>query len=161
MLVKGSVKAKCRLTRKRSLDRTQPITTDIPCQNCEYNLRGLDQTGLCPECGSPISVSVRSHFEPTASSGRPYVVATLVGLALFTKNSPMLAQTDVAALRLISNVAFFVGFAIHVGVVVGSVKFFRADRKRDVGAMVLALIISAPIAFVLLFSLGMTLLYLY
>jgi hypothetical protein len=28
-----------------------PIETDIPCEACGYNLRGLSYTGRCPECG--------------------------------------------------------------------------------------------------------------
>ncbi len=31
------------------------VTKDRPCQNCGYNLRGLEAGGRCPECGTPIS----------------------------------------------------------------------------------------------------------
>ena len=34
------------------------IMDDIPCRRCSYNLRGLQQGGRCPECGTPIGVSV-------------------------------------------------------------------------------------------------------
>ncbi|MCH8342543.1 MAG: hypothetical protein IH983_00970 [Planctomycetes bacterium] len=30
------------------------IDTDKPCDQCEYNLRGLRYGGVCPECGTPI-----------------------------------------------------------------------------------------------------------
>lgn len=29
------------------------IATDLPCLGCGYNLRGLDASGACPECGKP------------------------------------------------------------------------------------------------------------
>jgi hypothetical protein len=38
------------------------IGDDTPCVNCGYNLRGLVPSGLCPECGSPISRSVYGDF---------------------------------------------------------------------------------------------------
>lgn len=34
------------------------ITADTPCRKCGYNLRGLGSDGLCPECGTPIAVSI-------------------------------------------------------------------------------------------------------
>jgi hypothetical protein len=34
------------------------INEDLPCIQCGYNLRGLEETGLCPECGSAIEPSV-------------------------------------------------------------------------------------------------------
>ena len=81
------------------------------------------------------------------------MVATLVGLALLAL-SAALSSTFVDT-GVISWVLAWLALATHLGVVVGSVKFWRAHRKRDVGAMALALIISVPIAFLLLIGLGM------
>ena len=91
------------------------------------------------------------HLEP-ASSGRPYVVATLVGLAMVALSFAM-QPTDVVALGVISWILVWLALATHLGVVIRSVKFWRAHRKRDVGAMVLALIISIAIAFLLIIGL--------
>ena len=33
------------------------IGEDLPCVRCGYNLRGLDVTGTCPECGGPVEAS--------------------------------------------------------------------------------------------------------
>ncbi|QDU32850.1 hypothetical protein KS4_08870 [Poriferisphaera corsica] len=33
----------------------QPITTDLPCAQCEYNLKTLSPTQSCPECGYPVN----------------------------------------------------------------------------------------------------------
>lgn len=39
-----------------------PIEFDLPCTSCGYNLRGLTQTGRCPECGASIEVSLRGDL---------------------------------------------------------------------------------------------------
>jgi len=45
------------------------VTADTPCRKCGYNLRGLSPGSLCPECGTPIAVSVSGDLlqfcEPT------------------------------------------------------------------------------------------------
>jgi hypothetical protein len=39
-----------------------PIATDLPCVSCGYNLRGLDPSGRCPECATPIADSMRGDL---------------------------------------------------------------------------------------------------
>jgi len=39
-----------------------PEETDILCENCGYMLNGLPDSGNCPECGSPIDLSVSERF---------------------------------------------------------------------------------------------------
>ena len=34
------------------------LEQDVPCAGCDYNLRGLSSTGLCPECGGSIQASI-------------------------------------------------------------------------------------------------------
>src|SRR3954464_10073122 len=34
------------------------VTGDVPCRKCGYNLKGLLVAGRCPECGTPIGLSV-------------------------------------------------------------------------------------------------------
>lgn len=34
------------------------VTGDVFCTRCEYNLRTLARTGLCPECGTPVRLSL-------------------------------------------------------------------------------------------------------
>lgn len=34
------------------------IVVDCPCKRCHYNLRGLSEHGRCPECGTPIGLSL-------------------------------------------------------------------------------------------------------
>jgi hypothetical protein len=34
------------------------VLIDTPCRKCQYNLRSLSLQGLCPECATPVSLSV-------------------------------------------------------------------------------------------------------
>jgi hypothetical protein len=34
------------------------VTDDIPCRKCSYNLRTQPTSGQCPECGTPVAVSI-------------------------------------------------------------------------------------------------------
>ncbi len=41
--------------------RAACLAEDIPCIQCEYNLRGLMPGGRCPECGGEIALSLAEH----------------------------------------------------------------------------------------------------
>lgn len=43
------------------LSALQAATYDLPCVKCKYLLRGLDETGCCPECGTSIAESKAAH----------------------------------------------------------------------------------------------------
>jgi hypothetical protein len=34
------------------------VDRDIPCVTCKYNLRGLEDAGICPECGAAVAQSL-------------------------------------------------------------------------------------------------------
>ena len=38
------------------------VEQDAPCRRCGYNLRGLALAGQCPECGTPVGVSVQGDW---------------------------------------------------------------------------------------------------
>jgi hypothetical protein len=38
------------------------VTLDTTCRRCGYNLRGLDEAGRCPECGTPIGLSTQGDL---------------------------------------------------------------------------------------------------
>jgi MFS family permease len=40
----------------------QFVETDVPCQRCGYNLRGLPRCGRCPECGAPVIVALHEDW---------------------------------------------------------------------------------------------------
>src|SRR5512143_3355421 len=44
----------------RLVDADQRVCVDVPCDACGYNLRTLQATGTCPECGAAVLDSIRS-----------------------------------------------------------------------------------------------------
>jgi hypothetical protein len=40
----------------------QFVGVDTPCRNCSYNLRTLPTSAVCPECGLPVALSLRSDL---------------------------------------------------------------------------------------------------
>jgi hypothetical protein len=44
------------------IDENGIVTADVTCRGCSYNLRGLHQDGKCPECGTPVGLSIRGNL---------------------------------------------------------------------------------------------------
>jgi hypothetical protein len=49
---------------------------DVRCLRCEYNLRGLDRAGNCPECGEPIEASWERYELQRAFGYTPLHIAS-------------------------------------------------------------------------------------
>jgi hypothetical protein len=99
------------------LDPAGAIATDIPCHACSYNLRGLTLDHRCPECGSPVSVSIQGNFlrfaDPdwldTLARGNRRVVlgiALVPGLVLFLFAG--VAVISSGALSISRNTAYII-----------------------------------------------------
>lgn len=64
------------------------VDGDFPCRKCAYNLRGLPKNGLCPECGTPVEISIGTdllrYSDPTyllsMRRGIHLIFAGVVGL---------------------------------------------------------------------------------
>ena len=86
-------------------DGQDDVTTDLACRHCGYNLRGLRRAGNCPECNTPIEMSLRGNLlqyaDPawveTVSKGLTIIlwmilvwfVAAIVGGFLAVATSPV------------------------------------------------------------------------
>ncbi len=51
-----------RETTGRAVGGSVSIPDDTPCRKCGYNLRGLMPEGRCPECGTPIGLSLHGRL---------------------------------------------------------------------------------------------------
>ena len=60
----------------------QVVTADSPCRKCGYNLRGLRGDGRCPECGTPVGVSILGNLLRFSDPAWLRVVARGMGLTL-------------------------------------------------------------------------------
>ena len=60
-----------------------PISVDIPCDTCGYNLRSLNTAALCPECRTPVAASIVQTTivgVPTSRTERRWAVFVIAGI---------------------------------------------------------------------------------
>ena len=65
-----------------ALNKAETLAADVPCLTCGYNLRGLQSTGHCPECGQAIDPCFRQWraFGPGALERRAWMRQVVRGL---------------------------------------------------------------------------------
>jgi len=44
------------------IDENGNVSEDVLCRKCSYNVRGLHRNGKCPECGTPVGLSIRGNL---------------------------------------------------------------------------------------------------
>lgn len=54
--------AKSAALGRSDIPTAEPTARDLPCVACGYDLRGLSQSGRCPECGAAIERSLRGNL---------------------------------------------------------------------------------------------------
>jgi FtsH-binding integral membrane protein len=47
---------------QQPVDPNATLDRDAPCRKCAYNLRGLSAAGRCPECGTPVGLSIHGDL---------------------------------------------------------------------------------------------------
>jgi hypothetical protein len=80
------------------LDPEGVVAVDVPCRQCAYDLRGLPRDGRCPECGTPVAMSLWRwliHFAPVEWLTRVVRGAMLCGTGMcLILASPFLAPVS-------------------------------------------------------------------
>jgi len=133
------------------LDKEGNIRLDLPCAECDYNLRGLPARGECPECGSAIADSCRIHQHPIRQMLIP--AAPLAGISLLLAVSShystnWYSTVSVSApnypwIRLCQNLSAFMGVCSIIVFVITLLVFILKRRNLP---MALALILTGFIA---------------
>lgn len=111
--------------------------TDVPCVGCGYNLRGLEASGKCPECGLDISRSL--HGDQLVYSGSAYLASLCRGIRIIF--AALIAQVALLALGIAAGAVVF-------GLVGGG----SASPAIETLVMGLALLADVAVAIVLIFG---------
>jgi hypothetical protein len=77
------------------------IAEDIPCMECQYDLRGLNVPGKCPECGHDLAESITTYREERLPVTRWWAkqmieATTLSAIALFLMVLPLMLPDSMA-----------------------------------------------------------------
>jgi hypothetical protein len=92
------------------------VQDDSPCRKCGYNLRGLSPDGRCPECGTPVGLSL--HGDLLRYSDPPWVQTVARGFRL-----------------MIGGIAVIV-VAVILGMIVGGIGWTQGTLLVELLALV-------------------------
>jgi hypothetical protein len=67
------------------------VLQDLPCRNCAYNLRTLPTSGVCPECATPVAVSLKSDLFRFSNPGWIKQLRSGAGLVVIGVFSALIA----------------------------------------------------------------------
>jgi hypothetical protein len=95
------------------VDAAGNVTRDMPCRRCSYNVRGLHFAGRCPECGTPVGISIYGNLLRFSDPAWVDKLARGVNLILWGIVAAILAAIAGIALARVHpaliNVAAFAG----------------------------------------------------
>ena len=126
---------------------SEPIAVDHECVKCDYNLRGLQPNGRCPECGHDIASSLKTP------RGRPSVrlSVALTVLGVLCVAAPQIAfrppRNDVLEFG-----SLFLTLALELAATILGGIACRRWKRASTGqrlAIILTLFVSASLTFVL------------
>ncbi|QQE10263.1 hypothetical protein JD969_12200 [Planctomycetota bacterium] len=110
-----------------------PITQDLVCINCNYNLRTLTPSQLCPECGHPISITLNSTYLCFAST--PYLKTLHFAYSniLFATTLLLLCHTIQALICIVNHVGIDNIFSFEVLDIITTYTGFRPNFDQFLG----------------------------
>lgn len=99
------------------VDASGQVVSDLPCRKCGYNLRGLNTTGRCPECGTAVGFSVQGDLlrfcEPTwvdtLKNGLNLIIAGIVVIILGVITAIFLGLSGMEAAQIVQTGIIVVG----------------------------------------------------
>ncbi|HWE03582.1 MAG TPA: hypothetical protein VG326_14350 [Tepidisphaeraceae bacterium] len=101
------------------------VEMDLPCRQCSYNLRGLPLDGQCPECATPVGLSVNGdllrYSEPefigTLRRGFSFILWGVLALVIVTVGAAILNGMRVVGVGspVISVLSFFGTLPMVIG----------------------------------------------
>lgn len=121
------------------------LETDLPCVSCGYNLRGLPPGGRCPECATPVAVSLQGDGLRFANrrwlQGIRWGVAALIaahlyplGLSLLFMFGPSLAAPSSTTQIILLFFVCFVYLALQIVGTVGTFLITSRDPRTMSGS---------------------------
>jgi len=119
------------------IDDNGRIDQDLPCIACGYNLRGMTDTTMCPECGVAVGRSMRGDFlrfcDPRwvgqLAKGMNFIVASIVATILFIPIAIGLtaATTTGNAAQQMEAIASIIALGISLLALIGYILLTTAD----------------------------------
>ena len=119
---------------------------ELQCDSCDYQLKGLPRTGKCPECGTPIRISIAAHkrrlrqITPAHTAVLLYIA---VGYTLLNVAVGLFAKTDLLPLFVLIAPAL-VGLA---ALAAQSVNAPRPFHWHAIAALAIFLVAAGAISF--------------
>jgi hypothetical protein len=96
-----------------SPDDPEIVPGDTPCRKCQYNLRSLRLVSRCPECGTPVGLSIKGDFlcysEPDWLESLRIGVDCMLGAVVVAIVAEFISEPGGRLAGLASTILFWLG----------------------------------------------------